>query len=89
MADARLGAQSNEVVTNGLPDRRLAAIGADVLTTQETTPSRQLGAVSNDVLSTAAAVPQRQLGAISVEVLVPARFGFVGWGIPVRTSTWS
>lgn len=89
MADARLGAQSNEAITDSSPSRQLAGIAVDALTTQETTPSRQLAAISNDILTSSAAVPERQLGSLTVEVLVPARLTFVGWGSPVRSPIWT
>lgn len=88
MADARLGAQADEAVTDGTPSRRLGAVAADALTTHASTPSRRLGAIANDTLTTAATVPQRRLAAASVEVLVPARLSFVGWGSPINAPSW-
>lgn len=89
MADARLGAQSDEALSDGSPERRLAAISAESITNSGGAPSRQLAAISVESVTNAAnGSPSRQLSAISVEVLVPARLAFVGWGTPIRSSSW-
>lgn len=90
MADARLGAQSSEALTDGVPERRLAAVSAEALSTNGAAPERRLAAVSMESLTNAANdTPERRLAALSVEVLVPVRLTFVGWGIPVKSNTWS
>lgn len=89
MAEARLAAQSDEALTNGAPSRQLAAVSAETLTNAAGTPSRQLAAVSAETLTNSAGPTQRQLAAISVEVLVPSKFAFVGWGSPIKSSSWS
>lgn len=89
MADARLGAQSDEVLGDGSPSRQLAAISAESLT-DSTSPSRQLSALSAETITNAAnGSPSRQLAALSVEVLVPARLTFKGWGAPIKSPGWS
>ena len=87
MADARLGAQSSEVLSDGLPARRLAAMSIEALSANAAAPDRRLAAMSSEVLTTSVA-PDRRLGSMSVEVLVPAKLKFVGWGVPVSTPTW-
>ena len=89
MADARLGAQSDEALTDGSPSKRLAAVSAEALTTEAAAPSRRLGAVSSEALTVAATIPQRQLAGLSIEVLVPSRLTFVGWGTPINHPVWT
>jgi hypothetical protein len=51
MADARLGAQSDEVLSDGSPSRQLAAISAESLTNASNgAPTRQFAALSVEVL---------------------------------------
>lgn len=89
MADARLSAQSDEALTDGTPSRRLSAISAEALIASSTVPVRNLSAITIESLTVAGTVPQRQLSAITIEVLVPVRLSFVGWGVPIKTPTWS
>jgi len=89
MADARLGAQSDEALTDGSPSKGLGAVSAEALTTEAATPSRRLGAVSGEALTVAETIPQRQLSGLSIEVLVPAKLTFVGWGVPINRPIWS
>lgn len=89
MASAQLGAQSDEVLSDGTPNKQLAGISAESLTDSASAPSRQLGAVGAEAITDSATPPQRQIGAMSVEVLVPSKLTFVGWGTPINTPQWS
>lgn len=89
MANSQLGAQSDEALTNASPSKQLAALAVESLTGAATTPSRQLAAISVESLTNSSGPVSRQLAAISVEVLVPARLGFIGWGTPIKSFSWS
>lgn len=90
MAESRLGAQSDEVLTDANPARQLAAVSVESITNSGGSPARQLAAISVESLTNAAnGSATRQLAGISVEVLVPTRFTFVGWGYPIKSSVWS
>jgi hypothetical protein len=86
---AELGAISAEALSDASPIRRLAAISAESLTDSASIPSRQLGAISAEAITDSATPPKRQLAAVTVEVLVPSKLGYVGWGTPIKSLSWS
>ena len=89
MADSRLAGQSDEVLSDGSPNRRLAALNTESLT-DATSPTRQLAALNTESLNNASnGSPVRQFGGISIEVLVPARLGYTGWGPPIKSPAWN
>ena len=87
MADSRLGALASEVIVNGTSASRLGAHVAEVLTDSNGVPTKSLAALSVETITNAAGlgggVSSRRVAAITVEVLTPARYKFVGWGIPL------
>ena len=87
MADARLAAISSETLSDGSPERRLAAVSVEALGDSASVPERRLAAVSVEALGDGNGPPERRLAALTIEVLTPARIAqpFVGWGTPIAT----
>lgn len=83
MAEARLAALGLEAASDGLPERRLAAIATEVITDSVGIPSKRLSAISLETITDSAGPNGRRLSALSIEVLTPAQFVFVGWGLPL------
>lgn len=84
-ADSRLAATTVEALTdsaNGGPQRRLSAITVEALTNSASIPDRRLGSITVEAITDSATPTQRRLSALSVEVLTPAKYLYVGWGIP-------
>lgn len=73
---------------NSLADARLGAVSSEALYSV-TSAGRRLAGVSAEVVTNSAGPTYRRLGSVTVEVLVPARLAFIGWGVPVKSRTWS
>lgn len=87
MADARLAGISSEVLSDGSPERRLAALNIEAIGNSAGIPERRVAALSLEAISNSAGPTERRLSALTLEVLTPARIArpFVGWGWPIST----
>lgn len=83
MADARLAAHSDEVLTDGSPSRQLSGLTVEALTNQDGTPERRLSGIVVEAITDSDTPVEMRLSGISIEVLVPVKSQFVGWGTPL------